>query len=383
MTKSAKDKEQIDNIDKAISELVYEKDKILKAYHYYHGRRDPDQYKHLEENYGIGTPTSVKFVPLVRKHVDVLIGEYLTIPLLPKVSCKDDKTISKITEDKKAKINEGITDLIKKHLKRIIDGERGGTPRIEEHILDFQKNLENTFISEYEMASQNIVDWAIQNREIDFVNNRRILLTDLLVSGTGYYRTLESPSKTSVELKILNPLHTFLDRNFNSKFHKYSQRVVIRDYLTKNEILKSFGEYLTEDELKSLDLNTKDSLEGNYARHFGNVFETTRDEDSEGILGGFEITPQYKGSEINNLRRFPVYDVEWLQVDREGKKFVTNRYRGIRISQEIYVLFGKVENATRTMSDPTNCTLSVNGLFYSDRNGNPFSLMLATADLQD
>lgn len=35
------------------------------------------------------------------------------------------------------------------------------------------------------------------------------------------------------------------------------------------------------------------------------------------------------------------------------------------------------------MNDPNNCTLSVNGMFYSDRNGNPFSIMLATADLQD
>jgi len=35
------------------------------------------------------------------------------------------------------------------------------------------------------------------------------------------------------------------------------------------------------------------------------------------------------------------------------------------------------------MDDPNNCTLTVNGMFYSDRNGDPFSLMLATANLQD
>ena len=81
----------------------------------------------------------------------------------------------------------------------------------------------------------------MQSRDIDFVNNRRILLTDLLVSGTCYYRVLESPSKTNVNFKVLNPLHTFLDRKFNSKFHKTSPRVVIRDYLTKDEILSEYG----------------------------------------------------------------------------------------------------------------------------------------------
>ena len=62
----------------------------------------------------------------------------------------------------------------------------------------------------------------MQDRKLDFTNNRRILLTDLLVTGTCYYRTLESPAKNNVDLKALNPLHTFLDRNFNSKFHKNS-----------------------------------------------------------------------------------------------------------------------------------------------------------------
>ena len=96
MEKNTKEKEILDNIDRAINELVYEKTSIIKAYNYYHGKRDPEQFRHLEENYGIGTPTSVEFIPLVRKHVDVLIGEYLSTPVLPRVSCKDSETLSNI-----------------------------------------------------------------------------------------------------------------------------------------------------------------------------------------------------------------------------------------------------------------------------------------------
>jgi len=32
----------IENIDKAISELVYDKWKLQKAYNYYNGKRDPE-----------------------------------------------------------------------------------------------------------------------------------------------------------------------------------------------------------------------------------------------------------------------------------------------------------------------------------------------------
>ena len=84
----------IDKVDKAIADLVVDKYKIQKAYNYYNGKRDPEQFKYLEENFGIGNPTSMEFTPLLKKHVDALVGEYLDIPLMPKVSCKDKNTIS-------------------------------------------------------------------------------------------------------------------------------------------------------------------------------------------------------------------------------------------------------------------------------------------------
>ena len=44
---------EIKKINKCISELVYEKTQLKKAYNYYHGERDADQFKYLENNYGI------------------------------------------------------------------------------------------------------------------------------------------------------------------------------------------------------------------------------------------------------------------------------------------------------------------------------------------
>ena len=51
MKYSEKEQDLIECIDKAITELVYEKVKLIKAYNYYHGKRDPEQFRHLEENY--------------------------------------------------------------------------------------------------------------------------------------------------------------------------------------------------------------------------------------------------------------------------------------------------------------------------------------------
>ena len=88
--------ELIDKTNEIISELVVNKTKLQKAFNYYNGKRDKEQFRYLEENCGIGSPTSVNFTPLLKKHVDALVGEFLGTPILPKVSCKDSRTISNI-----------------------------------------------------------------------------------------------------------------------------------------------------------------------------------------------------------------------------------------------------------------------------------------------
>ena len=88
--------ELIEYTNRTINELVYPKYKLKKAYNYYNGIRDPEQFRYLETNFGIGSPTSLEFIPLIKKHVDALVGEYLESPVLPKITCKDSNTISNI-----------------------------------------------------------------------------------------------------------------------------------------------------------------------------------------------------------------------------------------------------------------------------------------------
>ena len=47
----------IEQVDKAINELVHHKFRLQKAYNYYNGRRDSEQFRYLEDNFGIGNPT--------------------------------------------------------------------------------------------------------------------------------------------------------------------------------------------------------------------------------------------------------------------------------------------------------------------------------------
>ena len=379
-----RDSEIIEWIDKTISELVYDKVKIIKAYNYYHGKRDPEQFRHLEENYGIGTATSVEFVPLVKKHIDVLVGEYISVPLQPHVSCKDKETLSNIFEDKKKAINSTAIDYLSSLLKKTVSNDpnkpQDPESELEKILVDFERN----FISDYEIAAQNIVDWANQARIIDFLEKRKTLLIDLLVSGTCYYKVEPSSSDGNINLRILNPINTFIDRNPNSPYLKDSYRSVIREYMTKDQILEKYGEYLDTEELESLENYAQHSYDGTGA--YVRAYDTTSSAElSDGILGGFEITPllPFERSSVKDYRLYPVFEVEIIKTKKEGGKFVSYRHEGVRIGSTIYIPIGESKNVVRSKDEPTKCRLSINGTFYLSRNGDPFSLILATANLQD
>lgn len=384
-----KEEEQIEIINKAIAELVYEKDNVLKAYNYYHGIRDPEQYRHLEENYGIGTPTSIEFIPLVRNHIDVLVGEFLSAPIQPRVSCKDEATLSNIEKDKHIAINNEIARELQRYMKNTLYRiEEGLEPESDKEVIrrieNLKEDLENNFISDYEVAAQNIVDWSIQERHIDFWNALKLLMLDLLITGLTYYRVIPSKNSTNISLKILNPYNTFVERNSSSTYLKHSQRAVLREYLTFDQILAEYGDQLTKEDIEKLESITKLSSENdNFEIFRENAVSAVHDNESEGILAGWEISPIFKNSVSHGRRTYPVYYVEWLKTDKEDGKYIVNRYEGVRIGTSVYILKGKAKNVYRNYGDDVHTTLSINGIFYADRNGKPYSLMLKTANLQD
>lgn len=223
---------EIEKINKCINELVYDKVQLRKAYNYYHCTRDEEQFRHIEDNYGIGTPTSVGFTPLIKKHVDVLVGEYLELDPDLQITCKDDKTISNIMRDKQLKIHEAAYKHFEQQLNNVIlqvfgDGKEPVVDALFEQEMErIKKDAERSYVSEYEIAAQNILNYIKNSRDIDLKNKMRDILTDLLIGGMCYYRT--RPKGDTISLEILNPPDTFVERNFNEFYLNKSPRAVVR-----------------------------------------------------------------------------------------------------------------------------------------------------------
>lgn len=383
----------IDEIDKAISELVIEKWKLQKAYNYYNGKRDPEQFRYLEENFGIGTATSVEFTPLIKKHVDALIGEYLDIPILPKVSCKDKNTISQIYRDLELKISKAVYDLYKSKVNSmLLDFVNGKSPSEDKHITaqieKLKEDISNDFISDYETAAQDVIEYCIQSRHTDISNKLRMLLLDLLVSGTAFYKVRPSSEETNVVIEVFNPMNVFVDKNPSSQYVKDAYRVVVRKWMTKQQILNEYGDELDRDSIAELgDLFEHYTDYGHvYIRSMEGV-PTSRpySGDASGLRAGDVAVPGFPVENKDTLayKLIPVYEVEWVDVDKENGTYVQNRYEGVKIGESIYIARGKSEHVIRSIDNPTKCGLSVNGIYLTNRNHEAQSLVLQCAPLQD
>lgn len=376
--------ELIHKTDKAITELVYAKYDLQKAYNYYNGIRDADQFRYLEEVYGTNTPTTLHFTPLIKKHIDALIGEYLGTPIIPKIFCKDSETIQNINREKKLKIAEAEYNYLQSHLKnsilKFINGKDIEDSLVAQQLQRIVEDINTTFESDYEIAAQNVLEYIMQSRDTDMVTVLRDLLLDLLITGYAFYRVEPTVGNNNIKIKVLSPLNTFIDRNFDSPYVKDSYRVVVRNWLTKAQVLNKYGKYMTKEEIKLLD--EKWSTIYDTAIYYIRMGENSQGIPvTDGLQAGTEVTPGYPDTRTGMYHELiPVYEVEWIETD---ENFVMQRYKATRIGEEIYVLKGKDDKVMRTKSNPTYCSLSVNGIYFLNRGVKPYSMVLACAHLQD
>lgn len=371
-------KDLIEKTDEIISELVYDKIKLQKAYNYYNGKRDKRQFQYLEENFGIGNPTSVQFTPLLRKHVDELVGEFLDLPILPKISCKDENTISNIDREKQLEISNQIIQFLKEHLQnsllKIIQGDDITDKSIKQQIDKIVNNINETFTSQYEITAQNVLKYIMQSRHTDLTTKLRQLLIDLLVTGYCFYRVIPSQGNNNISIEVLDPRNVFIDRNPDSPYIKDSYKSVVRTWLTKSQILSKYGRELKQEDINKLKDDWQDDSLSRYHRSASpiiSVYEDMEEEDED-------IVPGRPHDDRGNL--IPVYEVEWIDTDSD---FIMQRYSTIRINDEYYILRGKDDTVIRSQSNPSYCGLTVNGVVFLNRSKEPYSLILKCASLQD
>jgi len=412
------------SVDYYISSLVYssgEKDRIKKARNLYEGVRDKEEFRYLEETFGIETPIAVKMTPLIKTRIDVLLGLLLDEVFTYRVSVNDENTLTQIENNKSAEKARRILAQYRKQFnknnQRVKNGETPAMDMVtDQYLKKVEKSVNEEFISQFEIACQSLLQFFEQDNTIDLKQKVKQFFLDLLISGEAYYRTYVDRVGEDPKIEICKPENIFFSKRTDHQFLSSGTQpnvnaVVHRYYMKRSEILNKWGHLMNEVDRKriygdysegsgartvhdprQLDYIYRQDLHGNdiHNQHTNNDLDTLPVCHVEWLANNeVELTDERK----NDLRNVEKSSIDKMSQDSYGKGagsgmakkkgYRLDRYEGIRIGEDTYLNMGKSRWIPRSIGQPWTTTLSYNGVAYNDRNGTPYSVTLALKDLQD
>lgn len=379
--------------DKLIMQLVTKKPDIQLAYDYYNCVRDKDRFKYLEDIYGLSNPSSLEFIPLVRRHIDYLIGQVLSDNINPKITCKDVKSLKKIKEQKESLKKDTeksyLTEKLHNNIRKSINGLEIDESDPSDEINNIMNKIDQNFISDFEIAAQYLVSNILRSKVVNFKDKIKMMAKDYFITGQTYYRVNLRKKGDMPVLDVLHPGNVFYEKNYNSPYIKDAKKAVVVRFMTYHQIIDEFGDDLTDKQIDEIMAEFPNETSSS-----GNSYFIRIPEGSEmnavptvyptvGTYGGLFGSDGISGFSGQYGDMLPVYDVEWIETFRKNSKIKTKRYCTTKIGQSVYILKGEDDDTVYNRQETDRAKLSVNGICNMDRSGKPYSLVLATSCLQD
>lgn len=389
--------------DRVISRNVNENSdrrlRMFKMRDFYDGIRDAREFAYLEDNYGVGNPSSIRFTPLIRNRIDTLIGLLSTLEFDYSVSVVDSKSLFQAEQDRTTAMLGELYKGIAASAQAQQEGKKA-TPMdklMEEAETESARKWRNQYIE----SATNFVEDMKECPIIDLKRLRELIFEDLSVVSEGIYRVKRTEIGRKPKPEALLPENCYYTlRRDQSTINEASEFVYIH-YMSKRDVLQKWGHLMTMDEKK--ELLKMDSLK--LSSTLGSYMTP-----SQHNTGDREETDSKRKSAIDRYRLFGedsdvlrVYEVEWKANNEYGidtkelknnllvtgptnlqnKRNRQDLYRSVRINDSVYLDMGKDESATRFDIDPDTVYLTFNGVLHSGRGGEPYSILWKCKDIQD
>lgn len=384
------------NANHWIANLIRDKKHIKTLRDYYSGIRDAKDFEYLTDNFGIGSPSTLKFTNLIKPRIDSLVAQIEEDSHDYAVSCTDTKTIDTIQETRKRKKIESVLQSLEKFgasIKQSI--QSGGRPatysEVRAGIKSIESKLDSNFLSDFEIAAHKVLTYFDKSNRLDIKRKLATLALDLLITGECYWRVSLNRLGSDPIFEVIKPENFFHNKSTNSPYLDSTDAVVRREFMSHKEVAMKYGKYMTADQLKTL---------------FGQRFLSTY---GRAMGSGIDLDVYYSDDDpvlgqkhYSFAHTIEVMHVEWLatnEVEAEEEDQLSaaesninkpikklrriDRYECTRIGGTEFVNCGKSSNIIRSADNPNYCTFSYGGIVYNDRGGKPYSVVGSMKDLQD
>ena len=386
-----------DQVDYTIASCVYSrKKKSEDAYKIRNGEMPMEEYQYLKDENGVEMPSDVRHVPVLKSMFDILQGDEALQPIPWRITANDSESIEAMMKERHAafvgELDRMISGSINKMVKEVNRTNKDLAPiQTMASQTDFVKKQEDykQYKTYLEIYSQKVMDDEILANDMKFHFN--IMFNDLLCHGGEFYQSKVVGENIPPLFRKINPLGLFYTKSHNTDFIKDCSRVVYVEEIPAAEAYAKWGHKFSEKD--------REHFFSQYAKKESASYSEVKLIAS--LEGNVESDLTNYALKMLGDSLVKIYNVEWKEntkveseIDDEiivGKKkkrvrdkmtrFRLDRYEGVRIGEKIYVDMGKSKYVIRSSRKPWDVPLTFNGACYNDRNGEPFSLVMATKAL--
>lgn len=379
--------------------LTGDKENLVQAYNLRNGIRDTSQFSYLWAAYGIEFPSQMRHIPTLRAIFDSLVGMAIHRPFKYHISCVNSDAVNQIFNEYRDQILADFDRYWKNRIlaaQMVAQGQSSEAESARQHLDRLQRKYKSgDFKSDIEKLSKDMLDWAVNRFKLQSFVPR--FAEDLITAGQAYYQVKVEQVGKKPLIRVLNPLNLYYTKSPDTRWIRDCDRVVYKERMPVTEVWTLYGHRMTKPDQERFMENWGKYIVGSDMEIMDYAFGSLERTIDFNIQKGIEI-PMIDVSYVEwkaNTRvvvREPDPDMEpVVDSDMDVKlsrlrtryKFQLDRYEGVRIGEDIYVNAGESKFVVRDPDDPSDVKLTINGLCYNDRNGEPYSLVLKTKDIAD
>lgn len=388
-----------DEIDYSISVCVTsDKEETKRAYDLRNGVRDLKKFEYLWKAYGMEFPSTLKHVPVLKSKFDALVGVERLSPISNTITYSDKGSLEYLqthkTEQTAEHAGQDLVDTAKRQLGQANLQQAGvSSPFIEptwkERMKIVSDNVDKKK-TKLEIGTQRMLQYQIKNNKLKTKFNT--MFDDLVTAGEEYYQCKVVEIGKKPLFRALNPKNLFYTKTSEKKFVNQGDRGVYREELTPDQVLNQYGHMMKPKDLerfkKAYYKHISSGVEIVDSQYLEREQPNSLDDVKQGSMDVPYVYVYYCEWKANNKISYDDYDydddiVENNETFKKKYKYRLDRYEGYRIGADIYCGAGLSKYIQRSSEDPSNCSLTMNGSAYQDRNGKPYSLVLNTEDIAD
>lgn len=203
---------------------------------------------------GLNAPAKMQNYPICNPKIDVLVGESIKRKFEFKVKVVNDDAIS----EKERDIKEKFTQLMTSHISQGDPEDPASQKKMEEELKNFQKFINYEYQDLRERTATHILKYLYHQQRMEY--KFAAGFKDALIASEEIYQVDIIAGEPVFER--LNPLNVFTVRSGESNLIDDADVIMIHGYMSPGKIVDDYHEYLTPDNIDTIESGFTNSSRG-------------------------------------------------------------------------------------------------------------------------